>query len=199
MKIDCQLDYQTVLADQARPVHAVIRLRANKRSTSRQTPLSLCAVLDRSGSMEGAPLDHARKACEMVVRHLGKEDSFGLVVFDNEAQVVFPLQPVTDKARLLGQIRQIQTGGATNLTAGWMLGRDELKKAAKETPRQVLLLSDGQLNNGIVEPTQVAKIVSGGVECDRVRTTSLGFGGRLQRGSPAPAGQGVRGRLLRRR
>ena len=57
-----------------------------------------------------------------------------------------------------------------------MLGRDELKKAVKDVPRRVLLLTDGQLNVGIIEPTQVERVVTGGLETDRVRTTCLGFG-----------------------
>ena len=92
MKIDCQLDYQTILANQAQPVHAIIRVTAEKCSKIRKAPLALCAVLDRSGSMAGAPFEQAKKACEMVVKHLGKEDWFALVVFDDQAQTIFPLQ-----------------------------------------------------------------------------------------------------------
>jgi Ca-activated chloride channel homolog len=176
MKIDCQLDYQTILANQARPVHAVIRVTAEKCSKIRKAPLALCAVLDRSGSMAGVPFEQAKKACEMVVKHLGKEDWFALVVFDDQAQTIFPLQIVTNKNELLGRIKEIQTTGSTNLTGGWMLGRDELKKAPSGVARQVLLLSDGQLNRGIIEPAQVGSIVARGLEMDRVRTTALGFG-----------------------
>jgi Ca-activated chloride channel family protein len=176
MKIDCQLDYRTILINQAQPVHAVLKLTAEKRLSERKSPLAFCAVLDRSGSMQGKPLDYAKKACETVVRNLNKDDSFSLVVFDDEAQVVFPLQSITRKDELLGRIKAIQSGGSTNLTGGWMLGRDELKKAVKDVPRRVLLLTDGQLNVGIIEPTQVERVVTGGLETDRVRTTCLGFG-----------------------
>jgi Ca-activated chloride channel family protein len=37
-------------------------------------------------------------------------------------------------------------------------------------------LTDGQFNVGITEPAQVERIVTGGLETDRVRTTCLGFG-----------------------
>jgi Ca-activated chloride channel family protein len=76
MKIDCQLDYQTILTNQAQPVHAVLKLTADKRTSDRKTPLAFCAVLDRSGSMQGTPLEYAKKACETVARHLGKDDWF---------------------------------------------------------------------------------------------------------------------------
>ena len=176
MKINCQLDYRTILINQGQPIHAVLKLTAEKRSSTRLTPLAFCAVLDRSGSMQGQPLAYARKACETVVRNLAPDDYFSLVVFDDQAQVVFPLQKMTRRGELLARIQAIQSGGSTNLTGGWMLGRDELKKAPDEVPRRLILLTDGQLNSGITDPLQVERIVSAGLEMDRVRTTCLGFG-----------------------
>lgn len=176
MKIDCQLDYQTILENRAQPVHLVVRLGAEKVGTIRPDPVAFCLVLDRSGSMGGKPLEYALKACELVVKNLRTEDLFSLVVFDDEAQVSIPLQKVSSKSALIHTIRQIEQGGSTNLTAGWMLGRDELKKTPKGVRRRLLLLSDGQLNQGIVDPDQVGRIVGSGVEQDRVRTSCLGFG-----------------------
>ena len=126
--------------------------------------------------MAGKPLGHARKASELIVKNLRIEDYFSLVVFDGEAQVVIPLQQVKSKDAMIQVIRQIQDVGSTNLTAGWMLGRDELKKAPSGTQRRLLLLTDGHLNCGIIEPTQVERIVASGLEKDRVRTSCLGFG-----------------------
>ncbi len=176
MKIDCQLDYQTILRNLAQPVHVVVKLTAERIEHQRRNPLAFCVVLDRSGSMAGKPLEHARKACELVVKNLRKEDYFSLVVFENEAQVVVPLQQVKSKDAVIQVVRQIQDAGSTNLTAGWMLGRDELKKAPSGTQRRLLLLTDGHLNVGIIDPVQVERIVASGLEKDTVRTSSLGFG-----------------------
>lgn len=57
-----------------------------------------------------------------------------------------------------------------------MLGRDELKKAPKECRRRILLLTDGHLNQGITDPSQVELIVDSGLERDGIRTATLGFG-----------------------
>ncbi|MDZ4789442.1 MAG: VWA domain-containing protein [Blastochloris sp.] len=176
MKINCQLDYKTILENLAQPVHLVVCLGAEKVGSIRPDPVSFCLVLDRSGSMAGKPLEYARKACELVVKNLRSEDLFSLVVFDGEAQVLIPLQKIVCKNEILATIRQINKGGSTNLTAGWMLGRDELKKAPQGVRRRLLLLGDGQLNQGIVDPVQVGRIVGTGVEQDRVRTSCLGFG-----------------------
>ncbi|MHB1310350.1 MAG: vWA domain-containing protein [Limisphaerales bacterium] len=180
MKTETFLDYDTILADHTQPVHFAIRFQAEAftPSQSRLHPAAFCVVLDRSGSMAGAPLDHAKAAAVLAVRHLRAEDHFALVVFDDQARTVIPLQPATvrRKAGFLQAIADIQDGGSTNLTAGWMLGREELRTAPLGTPRRLLLLSDGQLNVGLVETSAVRQIVASGIEHDRVRTSCLGFG-----------------------
>lgn len=176
MKITPLLDYQTILANQARPVHFAIRFDAEEISQPRPRPTSFCLVLDRSGSMDGVPLQRAKEAAQLVVRNLRAEDQFSLVTFDDEAQTVIPLQSPKNRAAWIAMIGRIQSGGSTNLTGGWMLGRDELKKVGKESSRRLLLLSDGQLNVGVVEPGMVQRIVATGLEQDEVRTSCLGFG-----------------------
>jgi len=177
MKIQANLDYSTILRNQGRPVHLELRLQAGKASEEgTRPPMAFCAVLDRSGSMAGLPLRHAKLACETVVRNLRPTDEFALVVFDNKAEVIVPLQKITDRQSILDRIRAIDDGGSTNLTGGWMLGRDELAKSDLSSTRRILLLSDGQLNHGIIEPEAVARIVSDGLERARIRTATLGFG-----------------------
>lgn len=98
------------------------------------------------------------------------------MVFDDAAQVVLPLQPAKSKAGWKDRVNAIRSGGSTNLTAGWMLGRDELAKAPAGCARRLLLLTDGQLNVGITDPVQVRGIVASGLEQQGIRTACLGFG-----------------------
>ncbi len=176
MKTTFLLDYPTILANQARPVHFAIRFEADRVGKPRTQPTAFCVVLDRSGSMAGPPLNHARGAAKVAVRNLRPGDWFSLVIFDDSARTIIPLQLATNKQSFYDLIDQITDGGSTNLTGGWMLGRDELRKAAPGTTRRLLLLSDGQLNAGIVEPPAVRQVVGAGLEQDAVRTSCLGFG-----------------------
>lgn len=176
MKTTFLLDYPTILANQARPVHCAIRFQAEQFLNPRPKPAAFCIVLDRSGSMEGKPLHHAKEATKLAVRNLRDGDQFSLVVFEHEARTVVPLQPIKDKAAVCTQIDAIQSDGNTNLTGGWMLGKDELAKSNPDTARRLLLLSDGQLNQGITDPAAVRQIVISGLEHERVRTSCLGFG-----------------------
>jgi Mg-chelatase subunit ChlD len=176
MQIETYLDYETVVANQHQPLHFAMRLTADETDAQRERPLAFCAVIDRSGSMAGQPLAEARNALKVAVKNLRATDLFALVCFDDQARMLHPLQPVTDKAGMIQLIDQIEPGGSTNLTAGWMLGRDALKASDPGVTRRLLLLSDGGLNQGITEPSQVSQIVAGGLELDRVRTSCLGFG-----------------------
>jgi Ca-activated chloride channel family protein len=153
-----------------------VRFEAPNITQHRPQPAAFCLVLDRSGSMQGAPLAKAKQAAQLAVRNLHPGDQFGVVVFDHQANVLVPLQAQAEKDQLLHAIDQIQSRGSTNLTGGWSLGRDELKKATQGCSRRLLLLSDGKLNHGIVEPEAVRRVVSAGLENHGIRTSCLGFG-----------------------
>jgi len=176
MKITADLDYQTILANQSAPIYFALRLKASQQSADRPMPAAFCLVLDRSGSMNGKPIQGAKEAAQVAIRNLRPNDMFSVVVFGSAASTLVPLQAATNKQSFLQAVSEIQSGGSTNLTGGWMLGRDELLKAPAGHTRRVLLLSDGHLNVGITEPAQVRQIVTDGLEQGAIRTSSLGFG-----------------------
>jgi hypothetical protein len=182
MKIELQLDYKTILRNSPRPVHFVAKLTAPVQPfTQRARPTAFTVVLDRSGSMGGAPIEHAKQACREVIKNLRPEDYFSLIVFDSSAQVVIPSEQPINRYAWYQTIDQIQAGDSTNLMAGWLLGRDELLKAQKTADgiapiRKILLLTDGHLNAGITEADRVEALTRAGLEKDEIRTSCLGFG-----------------------
>src|SRR5258708_35765638 len=134
MNIELQLDYKTILRNSSRPVHLVARLTAPMQPlTQRARPAAFTVVLDRSGSMSGAPLENAKRACREVIKNLRPKDYFSLVVFDDSAQVVIPLEQPVNRFGWNQTVDQIQTGASTNLMAGWYLGRDGLMNTLKTT------------------------------------------------------------------
>ena len=78
-------------------------------------------VLDRSGSMDGAPIHAVREAICNLLRLLGPNDRLGVVVFDDEAEIVLPLASHNPDTASL-RVRAIETGGSTNLSGGWLKG-----------------------------------------------------------------------------
>lgn len=177
MQIQTYLDKLAVLVGDHEPLHLALRLTADRTGVARPVPAAFCIVLDRSGSMAGEPLDRAKQATTLALRNLRPEDRFALVLFDSAAQTMVPLQLPKNRGLLLGEIGRIRPGGSTNLTGGWLLGRDALREAPPGHQRRLLLLSDGHLNAGITDPAQVRQLVVTGLEQDGIRTSALGFGG----------------------
>ena len=108
--------------------------------TARRTVI----VLDRSGSMQGAPIEQARKAIEACLAVLGEDDSFGVVAFNNNVESLHPALQVAsienrDKARAF--LWQVNASGGTALAAGFEAAASMLNGASGD----VLILTDGQV------------------------------------------------------
>jgi len=163
MKTTVQLDYQAILANSAQPVHLAFQFTAPGHSGHRDRPIAFSVVLDRSGSMSGAPLASALRAAKTVVQNLRRADNFALITFDDAAEVVIPMGPVSSKEAVLDRIDGIQSGGSTNLTGGWMLGRDDLRGTPAGIVRRQLLLTDGVLQPfGLARPLRNHFPINGG-------------------------------------
>ncbi len=175
MKTTIQLGYQAILANTAGPVPLVLQFDAPQMLAARPRPAAFALVIDRSGSMHGHALECAKTAARTVVRNLRPDDLFSLVIFDSDAETILPLNKVTSPAEAYAKIDLIRADGNTNLTGGWLLGRDQLRTAPADSLKRILLLTDGCLNTGIVETPQVSRIVAGGLEADGIRTSALGF------------------------
>jgi Ca-activated chloride channel family protein len=176
MKVSAVLDVNLVAHESADEVAVLVDLEAPAAVTDApRPPSSLQIVLDRSGSMAGAPIEGAKRALAALVQRLDPTDHFGLVTFDNDAQVVVPAGPLTDKAAVVAQIQSIHAGGTTDLGAGYLRGLRELRRAAGERGGTVLVISDGHVNAGITDLDQFASL-SAKAYADGVVTSTLGYG-----------------------
>jgi len=116
-------------------------------------PTDLVVVLDRSGSMAGEKIAHARAAIAALLEQLGPEDRFALVAYANATRVVVPLEApgAGARARWLERVGALGVGGGTDLSAGLdrALGLVEAARGGARVPR-VILISDGLANQGDV-------------------------------------------------
>ena len=71
-----------------------------------RAPLHLALVLDRSGSMSGAPLEEAKRCARHIVDSLAPGDRAAIFAFDDEIERVAPLTPAADKLALCGGARR---------------------------------------------------------------------------------------------
>ena len=120
-------------------------------------------VLDRSGSMSGAKkMPYAKAAIRDVLSRLNANDRFALVSFSDHAVLHSPLVTVNPGERedLYRIVNSISANGGTNISDGLNSALQIMANNRSDRARRVLLLSDGQANQGIVSTAGLSSIVS---------------------------------------
>ena len=144
----------------------------------KRNPLHLALVIDRSGSMSGQPLDEAKRCAEFVLDGLQSTDRLSVVVYDDHVRTLVPTTLLHDKESARRAIREIDSGGSTDLHGGWFQGAETLAPHTKESvTSRVILLSDGCANHGLTDHdpifAQCAEFARAGVSTS---TYGLGHG-----------------------
>jgi Ca-activated chloride channel family protein len=157
LQVQMELDQVMAPAGQNVERHLLITLRAPAQvpadqaapTTAGRPPLSLTAVLDVSGSMQGDKIRQAKDAVRQAVSRLHDDDSLALVTFSNVVQTVLAPTTVDEHIRQVVQsaLQEINAGGRTALGGGLEEGLKHAGAVQQET-NLVLLLSDGQANVG---------------------------------------------------
>ena len=178
MKVKAVLDVDMVAIEASDKITLMLDLTApeNVKQTTRPGQ-AVQVVLDRSGSMSGAPLEAAKGSLLKLIDRLAPQDSFGLVGFDDNALVIAPTRKMADhdKPSLRKAIREIPSGGSTDISAGYLLGLREVNRVAASGGSTLLLVSDGHANAGEQDP-KFFKEVATKSATERVTTATIGLG-----------------------
>jgi Ca-activated chloride channel homolog len=94
--------------------------------TWRRDPVNLIAVVDKSGSMDGTPLELVRKSLAVMARQLKPSDQLTIVLYGDESHVHLQTTRAdrAGVARILESIGAIASAGSTSMEAGLRLGYD---------------------------------------------------------------------------
>lgn len=101
--------------------------------------MSVAVVVDRSGSMQGTPLEDTKKAVANFVKSVDSDIRLGLVAFDNYAELISPISE--NRTAVLKGVQGLTDGGGTSIYLGLQRAGQEL--VSESGKRVIILLSDG--------------------------------------------------------
>jgi Ca-activated chloride channel family protein len=164
-----------------------------KRSTRRA---DVALVFDKSGSMNGKPLDEAKAGARAFIEGLHDDDQASLLFFDN--QIYPPLGPLSlDKGRadLLRRVDEAIAGGGTALYDATAAAYGEARQRADRDPRKihaVVVMTDGKDESSRLSLRDLLQRLSG--EDSPVKVFTIAYGAGADPAilkSIADAGQGA--------
>jgi Ca-activated chloride channel family protein len=164
----------------AQKLPVLVRVQAPDAPSSEKKvrkPYHLALVIDRSGSMSGAPIREAVRCARHIVDRLDPADQATLVVFDDRAKTLVGTQPVGDRKALHMALGLIHEGGSTNLHGGWQAGANGLLPGVADAAlARVILLSDGNANAGEIKETEPIAALCREAAATGVTTSTYGLG-----------------------
>ncbi len=177
LQFDVALSNLSVLAGTQQKAYLNIDITGLPSQFRKQRPkTNIAFVLDKSGSMSGQKMMQAKQALEMAVSKLTPEDVASLVVYDDEARVVWPAATMQHPQQFLNTIRTIGANGSTALFAGVTQGSFEIRKYLDQNKvNRVILLSDGMANIGPSKPHELAEL-GRALSKQRISVSTIGLG-----------------------
>jgi Ca-activated chloride channel family protein len=172
MHTDIRLSTRFLITQNAHQVGMLVTLVGE--TPVRRAPINVVLVLDRSGSMTGSPLEAARAAATRFASFLSPQDRLAVVTFDGEVETIFG-PAAAGGPEAAEAIARVQARGSTNLSGGWLKGRQLVEQGRVDGTNRVVLLTDGQANAGIVDPIRLLGLAEHGA-AGGVSTTCFGFG-----------------------
>ena len=178
MHVKAHLDVDMVAVETTDKISLMVDLTAPIGDAQKTRPgQAVQVVLDRSGSMTGDRLESAKVSLLRLLDRLAPQDSFGLVAFDDQALVIAPMRTMADHnlPALKKVIREMNTGGSTDLSAGYFLGLRELARANTNNGATLLLISDGHANAGEKDPKILGDVATKH-STQNITTSTIGIG-----------------------
>jgi Ca-activated chloride channel family protein len=128
----------------------ILPVRSDFEKENEKPSLGMVLVIDRSGSMDGDPLEMAKTAARSAVELLGSRDQVAVLAFDDQTHVVSELQSASNKGKVSDEISRIDSGGGTNMYPAMEMSFEILNATAARL-KHVIMLTDGISNVGDFE------------------------------------------------
>jgi Ca-activated chloride channel family protein len=176
--LQTQLSNAYLLHGGTREVYLDVGIKGAREAAEHRLPLNLALVIDRSGSMAGEKLEHARQAARTLIQRLRTGDRIAIVTYGSDVTTLVPSVLVNDlsRRRLLAAVARITDRGGTFLSGGLAAGRAQVEAhIADDRVNRVILISDGQANEGVTDQRSLARLARDAATAG-VSVTTMGVG-----------------------
>lgn len=156
------LDCSSVRPDRDARVHLVVELEASGEPVEGpRPPATTVLAIDVSGSMQGTPIEQVIRSVDRLLDALRPEDRVGVVAFSAGAtRVVDPVAvDAAGKKLVRSRVARLFAEGQTNLEAGIDLAAEVLGPVEEGRRRGVVVLSDGEPNQGASTAEALTEVV----------------------------------------
>jgi len=133
------------------------------------------------GDFEKSKMEVANESVVALLDHLQDDDRFGMVLFNNSAQLAKPLRAVgeTDMDAIADHILEIVENGGTNMAAGMKMGTElfdaYLEADQSEYENRIIFLTDAMPNLGATDKNSLLGITEGNAS-NKLHSTFIGIG-----------------------
>jgi Ca-activated chloride channel family protein len=176
VQLHAALATPVMLANQPQTTYLLIGLTGLNANPQTSIPVNVALVIDKSASMQGPKMQHAKAAAKMIVERLRPDDIIALISYDHHVEVLLPATQATNKEAIYVAISKLAAGGNTALFSGIERGAKELHKfLSPQRINRMVLVSDGHANVGPDSPEEV-RILSTTIGQEGIAITTIGLG-----------------------
>jgi Ca-activated chloride channel homolog len=193
VRLDGSLSNNFLRVSDASSIALLMDLVAKDSGMTDRSRMAVAIVIDRSGSMAGEKIRQAREASKQFVSRLTDDDQIAVVTYSSDYSVDLPLTTIKgQRSRIDRVIDDILDGGGTDIGSGLQAGVAALRGASANAVKRLLLVSDGNANQGITDPAALAAIAKRSKQ-DGITVSCLGVGVDFNEDLLAQMAQGAGG------
>jgi len=133
------------------PLTEVLPVESLQKEEKRDPSVTLCIIIDTSGSMGGNRVQLAKEVSRLAIRRLLPHDKVGIVEFYGAKRWAAPIQPASNHIELERALNRLAAGGGTVI----LPAIEECYYGMKNVQtryKHVMILTDGGVETGEFEP-----------------------------------------------